>query len=351
MPAAGQLTKSKTRNKAAPKLKCDSMNKTPRFKIGDVPIDGDLILAPMDGFTDQPFRGICRKLGSAMSVTEFINSLDVLTEHPRYHHRLAFKPFHRPLSLQMLGDDAIQILRATEQLLPQVQPDIIDINLGCQSKNVTSRGAGAALMREPEKIAEIFKMMTDTFDLPISGKIRLGWNEDHLNYLEVAKTIQDNGGAMVAVHGRTRAQAYRGQARWEPIREVKAALSIPVIGNGDVRTIEDIRQIKALTHCDGVMIGRAAVGNPWIFSGINREDVPLEFAQKVILEHFHAILGFFGDRGVITFRKYLKAYLKPFALSRDELLILLKSKDHAFVEDEIKKIFNCLDLTHPPENS
>ena len=312
---------------------------SPDFNIGKVPIHGDLILAPMDGITDQPFRGICRKLGSAMSVTEFINALDVLTDHPRYHHRLAFEPFHRPLSLQMLGDEVNQILRATEELLPNVTPDAIDINLGCQSKNVTSRGAGAALMREPHKIAAIFKQMTEAFNLPVTGKIRLGWDNDHLNYLEVAKTIQDNGGAMVAVHGRTRKQAYRGKARWEPIREVKDALAIPVIGNGDIKTVSDIQQIKAETGCDAVMIGRAAVGNPWIFSRMDREDVPLASAYQVILEHFHAMLDFYGERGVITFRKYLKAYLKPYRLPREEMLSLLKSKDPEFVKAAIQQIF------------
>ncbi|MFW5713976.1 MAG: tRNA dihydrouridine synthase, partial [Brevefilum sp.] len=302
---------------------------------------------PMDGITDQPFRGICRKLGSAMSVTEFINALDVLNEHPRYHHRLAFKPFHRPLALQMLGDEADQILQASELLVPRVKPDIIDINLCCPSKNVTSRGAGAALMREPEKIAQIFKVMTDAFDLPITGKIRLGWDDDHLNYLEVAKTIQDNGGAMVAVHSRTRKQAYRGQARWEAIRDIKAALAIPVIGNGDVRTVDNIRRIKELTNCDGVMIGRAAVGNPWIFSRMDRGEVPLPMAYKVIMEHFHAMLDFYGERGVITFRKYLKAYLEPYEIPRAGILAMLNSKDPDFVRQSLNDVFSRMGLEHP----
>ena len=324
------------------------MTQLPTFTIGSLPIFGDLILAPMDGITDPPFRGLCRKLGSAISVTEFINALDVLTEHPRYHHRLAFEPFQRPLSLQMLGDEAEQILRAAEQLVPRVQPDIIDINLGCQSKNVTSRGAGAALMREPHKIAEIFQQMSRAFDQPITGKIRLGWDEDHLNYLAVAQTIQDSGGAMVTVHGRTRKQAYRGQARWAPIREIKQVLQIPVIGNGDVRTTADIQRIKDETGCDGVMIGRAAVGNPWIFSRMDRQDVPLPLAHTVIMEHFHAMLDFYGERGVITFRKFLKAYLKPYEIASEEMLTLLKSKDPEFIDSEITRIFSRQGLNHPP---
>ncbi len=312
------------------------------FKIGDTSIKGDLILAPMDGVTDMPFRGLCRQLGSALSVTEFINTLDVLTDHPRYKKRLAFEPFHRPLSLQFLGDEAEQILAAAEILIPEVQPDLIDINLGCQSKNVVARGAGAALLREPNKIAEIFNLMTREFELPITAKIRLGWDDDNLNYLEVARIIEANGGAMVAVHGRTRQQAYRGSANWEPIREIKQAIKIPVIGNGDVKTVADIDRIKNETGCDAVMIGRAAVGNPWIFSRMDRDDVPPPVVLRTINHHLAAMLAFYGERGVITFRKYLKAYLKPYHLPDDTLLSLLKSKDIDFVVQLLEKIFSTI---------
>ncbi len=309
------------------------MKKEPLFNIGNVPIHGDLILAPMDGITDLPFRGLCRQLGSAMTVTEFINALDVIEGNLRYHKRLAFEPYHRPLSLQILGDQPERMLAATARLLKSVQPDIIDINIGCQSKNVTARGAGAALMKSPEKIARIFQLMTRNFKLPVTGKIRLGWDKDHLNYIEVAKIIQDHGGAMIAVHGRTRKQAYRGRADWEPIREVKQALSIPVIGNGDVQNVADIHAIKNFTGCDAVMIGRAAVGNPWIFSYLDRDEVPIDIVKTTIVNHLDAMLDFYGVRGVITFRKYLKAYLNPYDLPHDQLLALLQSKDPNFIKD------------------
>ncbi len=315
------------------------MKKEPRFTIGNVPIYGDLILAPMDGITDLPFRGLCRRLGSAVTVTEFINALDVIEGNPRYHKRLAFEPYQRPLSLQILGDQPDRMLAAAESLVERVQPDILDINIGCQSKNVTARGAGAALMKTPGKIARIFQLMTQNFGIPVTGKIRLGWDKDHLNYLEVAKVIEDNGGAMVAVHGRTRKQAYRGNADWEPIKEVKAALTIPVIGNGDVQSVADIEEIKDFTGCDAVMIGRAAVGNPWIFSRLDREDVPDETVKATILNHLDAMVNFYGDRGVITFRKYLKAYLKPYELPQETLLPLLKTKDVEFIKNNIERIF------------
>jgi tRNA-dihydrouridine synthase B len=321
------------------------MEAKPTFRIGQVPIFGDLILAPMDGITDLPFRGLCRNLGSAMSVTEFINALDVLEDNPRYLARIAFEPFHRPLCLQLLGDKPERMLKAAQQLIPKVQPDIIDINLGCQSKNVTSRGAGAALMKTPHIIAAIFQKMTQFFSIPITGKIRLGWNQDHLNYLEVAEIIQDNGGAMVAVHGRTRKQAYRGEVRWEPIAEIKQALDIPVIGNGDVRTVEDIQEIKRVTGCNAVMIGRAAVGNPWIFSRNDREDIPPSIVHRTIQEHLDKMVDFYGERGVITFRKYLKAYLAPYHLPREEILALLKSKDVVFVKESLTALFQEISAT------
>jgi nifR3 family TIM-barrel protein len=311
----------------------------PDLTIGNVPIFGDLILAPMDGITDMPFRGLCRRLGSAMTVTEFINALDVFEGNPRYHKRLAFEPYQRPLSLQILGDKPERMLAATERLVDRIHPDIIDINIGCQSKNVTARGAGAALMKSPEKIARIFQLMTDRFDIPITGKIRLGWDKDHLNYLDVAKVIEDSGGAMVAVHGRTRKQAYRGKADWEPIREVKDALSIPVVGNGDVQNTADIEAIKQYTGCDAVMIGRAAVGNPWIFSRLDREEVPDKIVKETIFDHLDAMVDFYGERGVITFRKFLKAYLKPYDLPQETLLLLLKSKDADFIKSNLEKFF------------
>lgn len=309
--------------------------KEPAFFIDKLPIFGDLILAPMDGITDMPFRGLCRKFGSAISVTEFINTLDVLTNHPRYGKRLAYEPFHRPLSLQILGDEAIQILRAAEILVPQIDPDTIDINLGCQSRNVVARGAGAALLRQPQKIANIFDLLTAEFEIPITGKIRLGWDDDNLNYLEVAQLIQDHGGAMIAVHGRSRRQAYRGKARWEPIAEIKKAVQIPVIGNGDVTTVADIQRIKFETDCDAVMIGRGAVGNPWIFSRMDRVDVPNDLVYKTIKEHLHSMLAFYGERGVITFRKYLKGYLQPYGFPSDTLHPLLIYKQPDLVLEQV----------------
>ena len=312
------------------------------WMVGGVPIIGDLILAPMDGVTDYPFRGLCRKLGSAMVVTEFINALDVIENNPRYPKRLVYDPSQRPLSLQILGDKPERMLEAAIQLVDRIQPDILDINLGCQSKNVTSRGAGAALLKTPEKIARILSLMTHQFAIPITAKIRLGWDDESLNYLEVSRIIQDNGGAMVAVHGRTRKQAYRGRARWEPIAEIKDALQIPVIGNGDVVSVADFDAMKAQTDCDAIMIGRAAVSNPWIFQHLDREEVPIALVQKTLQAHFESMIAFYGERGVITFRKYLKSYLAPYALPKEELQAILRIKDALTLRQRLEELFSNL---------
>jgi tRNA-dihydrouridine synthase B len=321
------------------------MTKKPNFHIGTIPIFGDLILAPMDGLTDVVFRGICRQLGSAMTVSEFINTIDVVQKRTHFIPRTAFTDNQRPFALQLLDDQPERLLDAAHKLVQQIKPDMIDINLGCQSKNVTSRGAGAALMKTPSKIARIFLLMVKNFDIPITGKIRLGWDENHLNYLEVAKAIQDSGGAMVAIHGRTRRQGYKGKANWVPIAEMKEALQIPVIGNGDVKTVEDIQAIKSLTGCDAVMIGRGAIGNPWIFSRMDRDQVPPQDVKTTILTHLKSMLDFYGPRGTILFRKFLKRYLASYSIPREEMLKLLTTTDPDEIKAQVQKQFN--NMNHP----
>ena len=239
---------------------------SPTFYIRDIPVHGNLILAPMDGYSDQPFRSLARKLGSALSYTEFINTLDVIHKQPRFlAERIAYTTDERPIVYQLLDNDPQRLLAAAQRLLPH-QPDIFDINLGCSARSVSGRGAGAGLLKTPEKIATIFNLLSKNLPIPITGKIRLGWDENTRNYQLVARIIEENGGQLIAVHGRTRAQQYSGQADWDAIAEIKQIVSIPVIANGDVQTVADIDRILAHTHCDGVMIGRAATTNPWIFS-------------------------------------------------------------------------------------
>ncbi len=236
----------------------------PTFNIGKVPVYGQVILAPMDGYTDLPFRLLCCQQGSAASISEFINGIDVKNGHPHLQTKLEFLDSERPFAYQLFDDDPDRLLLAAMELRKR-NPNFIDINMGCSARNVSNRGAGAGLLKDPQKIARIIDSLVKNLDIPITAKIRLGWDEDTKNYLEVAKIIQDNGASALTVHGRTRKQEYTGTADWNAISEVKQLLSIPVIGNGDVKSHADISRLLSATGCDAAMIGRAAIGNPWIF--------------------------------------------------------------------------------------
>jgi tRNA-dihydrouridine synthase B len=313
---------------------------TPTFHIDDIPIFGETILSPMDGYSDLPFRGLCRQLGSAMSYTEFINANDVIEGRRRnLPPRLVYEEFERPVAFQLYDDDPDRILQAVRLLIPH-EPDIIDINMGCSEKKISGRGAGAGLLRTPEKIAAIFGALTAELDIPVTGKIRIGWDEETLNYLEIAHIIEDNGGALVAIHGRTRMQGYGGQADWDPIAEIKQAVSIPVIGNGDVKTAADIARMQAHTGCDAVMIGRAAIGNPWIFSGLDREQVSPGMVRETMLNHLNRSLDFYGlERGLVLFRKHASRYLSPYRLPnqlRKQLLTAEQPEQFLAILDQIQ---------------
>lgn len=284
---------------------------------------GDVILAPMDGFSDLPFRSICRELGSAMSYTGFINTFDILQKHPHVAQKLAFLPQERPVVFQIFDSDLDRLLEVALRL-QELGPDRIDINMGCSVNCVSERGAGAGLLRTPLKIARIFRTLSRALAVPVSGKIRLGWDDDNRNYLLVARIIEENGGMLVAVHARTRAQGYGGLADWDAIAEIKQAVSIPVIGNGDVRTVGDIERLRDYTGCDAVMIGRAAIGNPWIFSRLDRQEVPPEQVRAVMLEHLERMRSFYGEEpGLVLFRKHASRYLSPLPLTKEQRQRLL----------------------------
>lgn len=310
----------------------------PSFHIGALPIYGRTILSPMDGFSDQPFRSLTRQLGSAISYTEFVNALDVLNGHPHLHQRLSFLEAERPVAFQLFDDDPTRLLQAAMKL-QAYSPDTIDINMGCSVRCVSSRGAGAGLLRQPAKIAHIFRTLSSTLSVPITGKIRIGWDEDSLNHTEIAKIIEGNGGAAIAVHGRTKAQAYRGMANWDAIAEVKAAVRIPVFGNGDVRLVADIGRMREHTGCDAVMIGRGAIGNPWIFAGHDRHEVSEVQVRQMVLAHLEAMQSFYGSElGLVLFRKHAARYISPYGLSeaqRAQLLTSQTAEDFARILDEL----------------
>ena len=282
----------------------------PTFFIRDIPVYGDVILSPMAGFSDQPYRLICREYGSAMSYTEFVSADGILHDNERTREMLRFDPSESPMVFQIFGNDET-ILEAAARKIEQLGPDIIDINMGCSVRKISGRGSGAALLKDPAKIGRIFKRLTDVLSVPVTGKIRLGWDENALNYLDVAKVMQDNGAALIAIHGRTKEQAYKGAARWDPIAEIKQMVSIPVVGNGDVTTVADINRLKQHTGCDAVMIARAAIGNPWIFQGKDTHQVTLAEKAQLIYRHLDLMLDFYGEaRGLKLFRKHVVKYVR-----------------------------------------
>ncbi|MGA9398935.1 MAG: tRNA-dihydrouridine synthase [Anaerolineaceae bacterium] len=299
---------------------------------------GDVILAPMDGITDQPFRSIAREFGSAISYTEFINAREVLSNIKLVKQKLVFTEAERPVAFQLYDDDPVRILDAALRLMPY-QPDILDVNLGCSVKAVANRGAGAGLLKQPESIRQTFELLTRNLNIPITGKIRLGWDEDSLNYLEIARIIEGSGGKAIAVHGRTRMQTYTHPARWNAIAEVKKTVKIPVIGNGDIKTVMDIDRMITETGCDAVMIGRAAIGNPWILQRVDKSIIRREAVIQVTLEHLRLSIEFYGElNGIRKFRKFLKLYLTVIDIEPYRMPELLSEEN----TDTIIKILNKL---------
>lgn len=317
----------------------------PFFHIGSIPIYGDLVLAPMDGISDSPFRQVARRNGSALSYTEFINAVDIEQKNPFLSKRIQFQDMERPIAFQILDNNPERIEKSARFLL-DFHPDIIDINLGCCAKTVTSRGAGASLLRDPKAIANIFSRLRH-LEIPVTAKIRLGWDESSLNYLEIVRILEDNNCKLIAVHGRSRQQFYGGNANWDAIASIKQAVSIPVIGNGDVKTLEDIWRMKEHTKVDAIMIGRAAIGNPWIFSGVDAKSLEASALLLVILDHLDRMLDFYGDPfGLVLFRKHLNAYIQPLPVPRYARTELLKCLDSGIFKNTLKELFSS--INQPP---
>lgn len=291
----------------------------------------------MAGFSDMPYRSICRELGSAMSYSEFVSTEAIVRHNEKTLRMLRFDPQERPVVFQIFGANPEVILEAAKKIEP-MQPDIIDINMGCSVKKVSGKGAGAALLKSPSKIGEIFNLLSKELTIPVTGKIRLGWDHENLNYLEVVKAMQENGAQLVAVHGRTKQQAYKGNANWDAIAEIKSMAQVPVIGNGDVTCAADINRMKNHTGCDAVMIARAAIGNPWIFAGKDAEEVTLPEKLKMIRRHLTANLNFYdGDYGLILFRKHVVKYINSVYGARELRGQLVTATTVSEFEDIVKR--------------
>jgi tRNA-dihydrouridine synthase B len=290
------------------------------LNIGGVKLDNNVFLAPMAGITDRAFRMLCKEQGCGLSYTEMVSAKGLHYENKRTENLLNIQPGDRPVAVQLFGSDPVLLAEQAARLCEQ-GADIIDINMGCPTPKIVRNGDGCALMQKPALVGEIVKRVSCAIKTPLTVKIRKGWDQNSVNAVEIARIAEQNGAAAVAVHGRTREQFYSGTADWGIIAEVKKALSIPVIGSGDIFTPEDAAAMLEKTGCDAVMIARGARGNPWIFKrtlklineGAHTDSPGIKEVLAMIRRHVDLCMQHKGEKvAVREMRKHVGWYLKGF---------------------------------------
>ena len=320
-----------------------------KLAIGNVVLENNVILAPMAGVTDLPFRLLCREQGAGMVVTEMVSAKAILYGNKNTDKLLMVQPEERPAAVQLFGSDP-EILGAMAKKIEEYPIDIIDVNMGCPAPKIVKNGEGSCLMKTPELVGKIVRSLVESQKKPVTIKFRKGFDEEHINAVEIAKIAEANGASAVAVHGRTREQYYSGKADWDIIKEVKAAVQIPVIGNGDIFTPQDAKNLLEHTGCDAIMVGRGAQGNPWIFKRIlhylkTGELLPEPTAQERVekaLRHSQMLIAYKGEYiGIREMRKHMAWYMKglPGAaelrgkLNYAETMAEMKALLHEYLKD------------------
>ena len=289
------------------------------LNIGGVPLKSHAVLAPMAGVSDRAYRELCVRFGAAYCVSEMVSSKALSFNSKKSEELMEISDLERPCGIQIFGDDPKCMADAAKHALEN-KPDIIDINMGCPASKISSNGSGSALMKNPRLCGEIVKAVTAVTDTPVTVKIRKGWDDDSVNAVEVAKICESAGAAAITVHGRTRQQYYKPPVDYDIIRAVRESVSVPVIANGDIDSAERAKEVMDITGCDLVMIGRATLGNPWIFSQINAylenpnvkiHTPDLEERLGVMIEHIGKMVEYKGEHmAMLQARKLVVGYFK-----------------------------------------
>lgn len=295
---------------------CKNMD---NLNIGGVPLKSHAVLAPMAGVSDRAYRELCVRFGAAYCVSEMVSSKALSFNSKKSEELMEISDLERPCGIQIFGDDPKCMADAAKHALEN-KPDIIDINMGCPAPKISSNGSGSALMKNPRLCGEIVKAVTAVTDIPVTVKIRKGWDDDSINAVEVAKICESAGAAAITVHGRTRQQYYKPPVDYDIIKAVRESVSVPVIANGDIDSAEKAKEVMDITGCDLVMIGRATLGNPWIFSQINAylenpnvkiHTPDLEERLGVMIEHISKMVEYKGEHmAMLQARKLVVGYFK-----------------------------------------
>ena len=319
------------------------------WKIGNVEIKNRIVFAPMAGISNEVFRSLIKEQNAGLIYSEMVSNMGIIYNSKNTIDMLKINDQERPISIQIFGSDLDSFIKAAKYVEENARPDIIDINMGCPVPKVAVKSqAGSGLLKNPKKIYEIVKSVVDNVKIPVTVKIRAGWNNDNINCVEVAKLIEKAGASAIAIHPRTREQGYTGKANWDYIKQVKDAVSIPVIGNGDVKTIYDAERMLKETGCDAVMIGRATMGNPWFINQcveyIENNNIINEPTYKeridMLVKHYNLLKQNYSERkALLDIKTHALAYLKYIPNSKELKTKIALSKTEKEFLDCIEEIY------------